>query len=78
MLREKMETEDLVWKKALILGIKSFADMMDLGFDDIHQFFSEFVCLNLHEGADEEDARELSKIFYRMMIQGIEMRRKQE
>lgn len=73
-----METEDLLWKKALILGIKNFADELDLGFDDIHQFFSEFVCLNLHEEADEEDARELSKVFYHLMIQGIEMRRRQE
>jgi hypothetical protein len=76
--RDEMEIEEKVWKTALVIGIKDFADDLGLSFGDIHTFFCEFVCLNLSDDTDEEDARELCKMFYQMMLKGIEMRKEQQ
>jgi len=75
--RGDMEIDEKTWKIALVIGIKDFAEDLGLTFSDIHSFFCEFVSLNLCEDADEEDARELCKILYGMMVRGIEMRREE-
>lgn len=70
-----MEIDEKKWKLALTNIIEDFAEDRELTFGQMFTFFCEMVCVHLQEDADEEDARELCKLLYELMVRFIELRK---